>query len=225
MTQHALARMCGAIYLIVVGTGIFSLAYVPGQIMVAGDQLATLANIRENEALYRLGVAGLLLNQLAFFVLPLALFALLAQVDRGLAKVMVLSALAGIPLALVSAAERMVLLDLANAALPQETLVELATASRSSAGRAMLFATAFWGLWLLPFGYLVYRSGFLPRLLGIVLMLGCGGYLVNLFGLILMADYAQTAVAATLRWPATIGEIGICLWLLLLGARAGFRAT
>lgn len=225
MTQHALARICGAIYLVVVGTGIFSLAYVPGQIMVAGDQLATLSNIRENEALYRMGVAGLLLNQLAFFILPIALFALLAEVNRGLAKVMVLAALTGIPLALVGAADRMVLLDLANAALPQDTLIELATASRSSAGRSMMLATAFWGLWLLPFGYLVYRSGFLPRLLGVVLMLGCGGYLFNLFGLILIADYAQTAVAAALRWPATIGEIGICLWLLVMGARAGLRAA
>lgn len=225
MQEARLTRTCGAIYLVVVATGIFSLAYVPGQTMIPGDQAATLASIRANETLFRLGVAGLLINQLAFFLLPLALFALLARIDRTVAKVMVLAALLGIPLALASAAERLVLLDLANGALPlaQDSLPEFVAATRASAGKLMLFATTFWGLWLLPFGYLVYRSGFLPRLLGVLLMLGCGGYLINLLGLIIVPGYAETTVAATLRWPATLGEIGICLWMLLIGARPRSR--
>jgi len=227
MQEARLTRICGAIYLVVVATGIFSLAYVPGQTMIPGDQAATLASIRANETLFRLGVASLLINQLAFFLLPLALFALLARIDRAMAKVMVLAALLGIPLALASAAERLVLLDLANGALPlaQGSLPEFVAATRASAGKLMLFATTFWGLWLLPFGYLVYRSGFLPRVLGVLLMMGCGGYLINLLGLIVVPGYAETAVAATLRWPATLGEIGICLWMLLIGARPRNRTA
>lgn len=227
MQQAPLTRICGAIYLVVVATGIFSLAYVPGQTMVPGDQMATLASIRANEALYRMGVAGLLINQLAFFVLPFALFALLEQIDRTMAKVMVLAALIGIPLALASAAQRLVLLDLANGTLPvaQSSLTEFAAATRASAGKLMLFATAFWGLWLLPFGYLVYRSGFLPRVLGVLLMLGCGGYLINLLGLIIVPGYAEMTIASALRWPATLGEIGICLWMLVIGARPRDRAA
>lgn len=219
--EARLARICGAIYLVVVATGIFSLAYVPSQTIVADDPVATLSSIRQNEALYRLGIAGLLVNQLAFFLLPLALYELLAPVDRNVARVMILSGVLGIPFALIGGAERMVLLDLLNASLPmsQEAVAQLASVSRMRAGRAMMFAWTFWGLWLLPFGYLVYRSGFLPRFLGVLLMMGCGGYLFNLFGHVLVADHGATTLASVARLPATVGEIGTCLWLLVFGAR------
>lgn len=83
----------------------------------------------------------------------------------------------------------------------------------------ILVITVFWGLWLLPFGYLVYRSGFLPRLLGIFLMLGCVGYLVNFFGNTLSGDYASSGVSSYLGMLPAIGEIGTCLWLLVAGVK------
>jgi hypothetical protein len=213
------ARLCGLVYLVVVVTGIFTFMYVPGQIVVQGDASATLANIIAKEGLYRSSIASLLANQIAFFVLPLALYRLLAPVNESIAKIMVLAALAGIPIALVSAAERMLILDAINngPGLTQAALTDLVTVSRVRAGQAINFAGSFWGLWLLPFGYLVYKSGFLPRFLGAILMAGCFGYLINLFGYILIDDYAATTMASIVRMPASIGEIGICLWLLLVG--------
>lgn len=215
------ARICGLIYLVVVATGIFTFMYVPGQIVVPDNGSATLANIAANEGLYRASIASLLANQIAFFLLPLALYRLLAPVHVSMAKVMVLAALAGIPIALASAAERMLIVDVItnNPGLAPAALTDLVTVSRVRAGQAIVFAGSFWGIWLLPFGYLVYKSGFLPRLLGIVLMAGCFGYLINLFGYILVDDYARTSMASIVRMPATIGEIGICLWLLLVGVR------
>ncbi len=216
------ARLCGLIYLVVVATGLFALMYVPGQIVVAGDAAATLANIQAHQALYRAGTAALLLNQIAFLLLPLALYRLLAPVDVPIAKLMVLFALLGIPLTLVSAGERMVILDLINAdpQPPADRLSELVALSRLRASNAMLFAWTFWGLWLLPFGYLVFRSGFLPRVLGALLMLGCAGYLANLFGHLLIPGHSASPLASFIRLPATIGEIGICLWLLIVGRSA-----
>lgn len=216
-----LARFCGALYLIVVATGLFALMYVPGQIIVAGDNAATAANILAQQALYRAGIAALLLNQLAFFCLPLALYRLLSPVNEPIARVMVLAALLAIPFGLMSAAERMVILDLLTGdhGLSQAALMQDLALSRASASRAMMFAWTFWGLWLLPFGWLVFRSGFLPRLLGIALMAGCAGYLVSLFGHILVPDFAAMGIGSVARLPATVGEIGICLWLLLMGAR------
>lgn len=217
--ERQLARLCGLIYLLVVATGLYGLMYVPGKIVVAGDPQTTMANIQVHQMLYRSGVAALLLNQIAFLFLALALYRLLAPVNAPIAKVMVMFAVLGIPLSLVSAADRMVIVNIINAdmALPTAKLSELVALSRFRASNAMLFAWTFWGLWLLPFGYLVYRSGYLPRLLGALLMLGCLGYLINLFGHILVPAYGEMSIASIARLPATIGEIGICLWLVIVG--------
>jgi hypothetical protein len=80
-------------------------------------------------------------------------------------------------------------------------------------------ASVFWGLWLLPFGYLVYRSGFLPKILGILLMMGCIGYLVNFTGRFLYPGYGDLGISTYVSLPASLGEIGICLWLLIVGIR------
>jgi hypothetical protein len=83
----------------------------------------------------------------------------------------------------------------------------------------ILLVSIFLGLWLLPFGYLVYRSGFLPKILDILLMRGCLGYLMNFTGNMLVKNYAVTGVAKFVSLPASIGEIGTCLWLLIVGVK------
>ncbi len=77
----------------------------------------------------------------------------------------------------------------------------------------------FSGLWLFPFGYLVFKSGFLPKFLGILLMLGCFGYLINFIGNTLVSNYSEIGIASYIQLPASLGEIGICLWLLIMGAK------
>jgi Domain of unknown function (DUF4386) len=77
----------------------------------------------------------------------------------------------------------------------------------------------FSGLWLFPFGYLVFKSGILPKFLGILLMLGCLGYIINFLGSTLSPDYSKLGISSYLSLPATIGEIGTCLWLLIMGAK------
>jgi hypothetical protein len=220
-TRMKWARISGFLYTIVIVTGIFTFIYVPGQVVVPDDMVATMANIRSQELLYRAGIGAFLLNQIAFFLLPLALYVLLSPVNRPAAKVMVLAALMGIPIALLSAAERMLILNLVtgNVVVSSTALNDFVSLARAGTNNAVAFATTFWGLWLLPFGYLVFKSGFLPRILGISLMAGCFGYLINLFGIILVQDYTGTTIASILRLPASIGEIGIGLWLLLVGVR------
>jgi hypothetical protein len=77
----------------------------------------------------------------------------------------------------------------------------------------------FWGLWLFPFGYLVFKSGFLPKILGILLMLGCIGYCINIFGRLLVDDYTKIGIAKFFSIPASLGEIGIGLWMLVTGGQ------
>ena len=77
----------------------------------------------------------------------------------------------------------------------------------------------FSGLWLFPFGYLVFKSGILPKILGVLLMVGCFGYIINFIGYTLIDNYSKIGVSSYISLPASIGEIGTCLWLLIIGAK------
>ena len=223
-TENKISRLAGLLYLIVVITGIFSLAYVPSQITVAGDFQATASNIIASESLFRFGIASFMIMQVAFMLLPLVLFQLFRGVNHSAAAVMVALAVVSVPIGLASLANRLDALSLLTdpyfgQAFTPEHLHAAAKASLGAYRNGLLITNLFWGLWLLPFGYLVVKSGFLPKLLGLFLMLGFLGYMVNVFGELLVPHYADTLVSKYARLPASIGEIGTCLWLLLMGAR------
>lgn len=222
--ENKASRLAGLLYLIVVVTGIFSLGYVPSQLIVRGDPAATLANILAYPALFRFGIASFLVKQLAFLLLPLALFRLLRGVNQNMAVVMVALAVVSVPVALLSLVNRLDLLSLLTdpyyrQAFTPDQLQAAAKRSLDAYRNGLLVTSLFWGLWLLPFGYLVLRSGFLPKFLGIFLMLGCLGYVVDVFGELLVPRYADSWISDYALRPAAVGEIGICLWLLLVGAR------
>lgn len=213
--EDRLCRWAGALYLVVVVTGMFSLMWVPSRLAGSGDLSARLAAITSHEPLFRAGIAGFLVEQVAFLLLPLVLFQLLREVHHAAATAMVVLALVSVPIALVSLLHKVAILALIGGA---PDLAQIADHLRAYDG-GLLITSLFWGLWLLPFGYLVTRSGFLPRALGILLLLGGAGYLVEVFGTILAPGYPKTALADVALLPAAAGEIGICLWLLIMGAR------
>ncbi|MCI0752085.1 MAG: DUF4386 domain-containing protein, partial [Flammeovirgaceae bacterium] len=78
-------------------------------------------------------------------------------------------------------------------------------------------ASVFWGLWLIPFGYLVFKSGFIPRILGILLIAGGIGYTIDFVGGFLFTTYNSWGISSYVTLPANFGEIGTCLWLLIVG--------
>ena len=222
--ENKRSRWAGALYLIVVATGLFSLVYVPSHITVAHDGHATVANVVALEPMFRLGIAAFMIEQVAFLLLPLALFKLLRSVDQNVAVAMVALAAVSVPIALVSLLSKLDVLSLVGGTahaqvIAPEQLEAKVMLLLDAYGNGLLVTSLFWGLWLLPFGYLVFRSGFLPRILGVLLMLGCLGYLVDVFGGLLVARYAGSTVAKLAPLPGAIGEIGTCLWLLLVGAR------
>ncbi len=218
------ARIAGSVYLIVVLAGIFSLAYVPSQINVAGDATATVANIAAHESLFRLGILAGVICYVAFLLLPLALYKLLSPYGTETAVVMVALAVASVPIAMVAIASKIHILSLLGGAdylqaFTQQQRHAQAMLSLETYRNVLQVAEAFWGLWLLPFGYLVFKSGILPRLLGVLLMLGCFGYLIEIIGGMVFPGYAESMLADYAGIPASLGEIGICLWLLVMGAR------
>lgn len=219
------ARTAGALYLIVVATMMFSLAYVPSQINVPGNAPATFNNIVAHESLFRLGIVSGLAGYIAFLLLPLVLYKLLQGVNRNAALLMVAFAVASVPVSFVNMLHKFDVLTLLSGAeylrvFTTEQLHAQAMLSLDAYNNGILVSKIFWGLWLLPFGYLVFKSGFLPKILGILLMLGCFGYLGDFLARALFPGYAETAIPRFITLPASLGEIGACLWLLIVGIRA-----
>jgi hypothetical protein len=224
LTRIGPGRTAGLIYLIVIATGILSLAYVPSQLIVSGDPARTVENIAASQGLFRIDIACGLVCYVAFLFLPLAFYRLLSDVSPSAAGLMVLLAIVSVPIALGNLVNKFDVLTLlsgkaylAHYSADQLNAAVMLALARYDSG--VLVAKIFWGLWLLPLGYLLFRSGRVPKVLGILLMLGCFGYLVDVFGATLFSGYSSTRIARLARVPASIGEIGTCLWLLIFGAR------
>jgi hypothetical protein len=223
-SRKKIARTAGLLYLIVVLTGIVSLIYVPSQITVQGDASATVRNIVAFGPLFRLGIVAGLTCYSVFLVLPLVLYKLLSPVDRNAAVLMVALAAPSVPISFVSLLYKLNVLTLVRGAgylqaFTTDPLQAQVMLSLDAYGNGILLSSVFWGLWLLPFGYLVFKSGFLPRILGILLMIGCFGDLFDVLGHILFPGYSATAISTFMTLPGSFGEIGTCLWLLIMGAR------
>ena len=214
------SRWAGALYLVVVVTGLFSLMYVPAQINVAGDAQATVNKLMAHSTLYRAGIAAFFVKQVAFLLLPLVFFELFRPVHLKAAVLMLTFAVISVPMALVSVAHKLDALDILGGAYSQaftpEQLQWQVMLTLDAYGNGLLATTLFWGLWLLPLGFLVIRSGFLPKILGVFLVLGGLAYVVQVFWQILLP---QLAFPGSVMVSAAIGEIGTCLWLLIVGVR------
>jgi hypothetical protein len=227
--RFSVARTAGLVYLTVVVSGIVSLAYVPSQLIDPENASQTVANIRASEGLFRVGIAAGFVCFTAFLLLPLVLYRLLGHVSRTAGVLMVTFAVASVPISLANMANKLDVLTLLSdsdvlQALTSDQLSTEVMLSLARYNRGLLASAFFWGLWLLPLGYLVLKSRALPRILGVLLILGCIGYLTQVFGSILFASYSGSVVARLATLPASVGEIGTCVWLLVMGAKVAPRA-
>lgn len=219
-----IARLAGLLYLIVVLGGIASLAYVPNVIENGKEGAALVDSIQSHQTLFRFGIAAGLVCYIAFLLLPLVLYRLLAPYGQQSAIAMVALATASVPFAFANLVHRIDVLSLLGdeprlATLTASELQMQVTLALESYWNGIFILTIFWGLWLLPFGWLMFRSRMIPRIFGLLLMAGCLGYLIAFFGRLLVPDFAQLAYARYITLPATFGEIGTCLWLLTMGVR------
>ncbi len=216
------ARLSGFLYLILVISGIINLLYVPSKLIVKGNAALTFENIVQSESLFRLGIVSGIITFLVFLVLPLVLYKLLNEVNKDIAVLMVIFAIISVPISFVNILHNFSVLTLISNSdyLNVMGLAELQTQVMLHIDyyrNGVQISQIFWGLWLFPFGYLVYKSGFLPKILGIFLMAGCFGYLIEFFGHFLFPSYNNSIVQTIAGIPSPIGEIGICLWLLIMG--------
>jgi hypothetical protein len=221
MNASNLARVAGLVYLVLIISGIFGLVYMPATLIDWSNPATTVAQIKDQEMFFRLGVMADVICFVCFIFLPLVLYKLLAWVSQEAAILMVVFALISIPLTLVNMVKLVDVLTLLSghsylAAINGAELHAQVMYLLVSFNNSTLIANIFWGAWLFPFGYLVMKSGILPWVLGLLLILGGLGYLTEF---IMKFMFSQESVPYWIGLPGTIGEFGICLWLLIMGAR------
>jgi len=192
---------------------------VPTQIFDLVDGSVTVSNIQSKEILFRIGIAVELLSYLFYVFIPIFLYRLLHHVDELQARLMCIFVWVSIPISMAAVGYKLNMLDLVvssgSASLIAEPVMDMLDAYLN----LILIAQMFWGLWLFPFGYLVYRSGLLPKIFGLILMIGSAGYFLDFLFRITVPDFSSLALAEYITIPASIGEIGTCLWLLIMGAK------
>jgi hypothetical protein len=206
------------------GVGYLRLIYIDNALIVSGNAAATANNIAAHESLFRWGIVSYLLASVLFLFVTLALYRLLEGVDRRLAILMViLGGLMVTPLFFVNSMTDVGALLFARGAdflsvfdKPQRDAFVVLFLNLHH--HLDLADAIFWGLWLIPFGLLVYRSRFLPRFLGAWLMIGCFAYLALSFSGFLFPAYEEKVFA--IGTPFRIGELATMLWLVIMGARA-----
>ena len=138
---------------------------------------------------------------------------------------MVIFAITSIPISFVAYAHKFDVLTLLGNSEYLKVFTEVQIQSQimlklASFNNYIHVVSIFWGLWLFPFGYLVYKSGFLPKFFGIFLMLGCIGYLIEfLCYTIWPIEYKASGLSSYIGMPSAIGEIGIGFWLLIMGTK------
>ncbi|MDE3073082.1 MAG: DUF4386 domain-containing protein [Pseudomonadota bacterium] len=216
------ARIAGFLYLLVVITGLFTLVYAPGKLFIPGDTSTVASNILVHQALFRADIVVGLLSELFFIATVLMLYRLLKETGPQLAAVMVLLVLLDAPLAFAGTVNQVATLTFLRgadflAAFDQPQRYALAMLFIHLDAQAGVVSEIFWGLWLLPLGWLVSRSGFLPRLLGIWLTINGLAYVLLSATEVLMPQYLE--MVSTMTRPILLGEVVFTLWLLIVGAR------
>lgn len=216
------ARIAGLLYLLLVPTGVFSLIYVPTTLVVSGDAAATIQNIEASELLYRSGIYIGLLSNLIFVLVAFALHRLLKGVSEMHATLMVVLVVISVAVSFANSFNSLaVLIILDNpkflSAFDPAQLEGAAYLFLRLQSHGTQIIQVFWGLWLIPLGILVYRSGFIPRILGISLWLAASAYLVSNFTFVLLPQY-QAALSPIITGLEML-ELPIILWLVIVGTR------
>jgi len=217
------ARVAGILYVLAGITAPFSLIYLPRALIVPGDATATADRIRASETLLRLGIASELFGSIIFIFVVLTLYRLFKGVNETHAVAMVTLFLVSVPISLLNVLNEIAALILVGGApflsvFDKSQLDALAYLFLRLHSQGIFVAAIFWGLWLFPFGLLVIRSGFIPRILGVFLMIAGFAYPISSLTSLLLPQYGR--LVNQFAMVLEFGEVPIIFWLLIWGAKA-----
>jgi len=215
------ARMAGFFYLMFIIT-LVSASYFRSRIIVFGDTAATANNIMASQELLRLGFVTELLSAVFFVLAAWAIYVLLKPVNKNIALLFLLLNLGGVAIECINALNLFAALQFLSGAnylsvFQTDQLQAMAMSSLNLYTNGFMIAQIFFSTWLLPLGYLVYKSRFLPKFLGILLILDFFGILIWFLQFFLLPEYG------ILSYPGLaisfIAEISVSLWLLIMGVK------
>ena len=215
------ARRAGVLYFLFMIVAIVS-EYLFPSFRVSGDASATAGNITAAQLTYQLEILAGFVTLIIFIFLVVSLYDLFEAVDKSLGMLMVLLVSIGVAISLANLFNKFAPLVILSGAdylseFTKPQLDTLALGFLEFHRKGASFSMAFWGLWLFPFGLLVVRSGFLPRVLGILLFIAGFAYLTSGVTSIVLPEHRQ-AVSRILM-PLYFGEVPIVFWLLIKGAK------
>lgn len=217
-----LGRKAAIFYLLVAVFAGYS-QFIRTSVIVPGDAAATVNHILTSETLFRISIVSDLAGQVFHVLLALALFQLFKPVNQNQATLMLILALVPVPIACINMVNQYAPLLILKGQIYNNIFEPIQLQSQilfflDLHKHGVLIAQLFWGLWLLPLGYLVVRSEFIPKLLGLLLMIACFGYLEGSFIAFLFPDY-ETMFKWIYIEPA-IAEILFAIWLLINGVKS-----
>jgi hypothetical protein len=218
MSPQFNARLAGFLYLLLVPLGFFSM--YAGSLVEPGNVVATAQNIIKSEFMFRLSIVSALITPIVNILLVLALYRLLKPVNKAHAVIMVTLVVIAAPITMLNQLNHFALLALSGAdhtisfTLAQQKQFIPIFAALHDYGMAIV--DIFWGLWLFPLGYLVYKSNFIPKPIGVTLIVACFGYLANSYVMFFLSNH-DLNIASYTFW----GELFILLWLLIKGIDVG----
>jgi hypothetical protein len=205
-----LARQAGILYVLLVPFGVFGILFIPTHFVVPDNIQLTMHNIASDTFTFRLSILSALVTQLIQILTVLALYQLLKSVHKNAALFMVISILVAVPIAMLNEVNHFAVLSSLGNAQQVSLFLNLHE-------YGVNIAQIFWGIWLFPMGYLVYKSNFIPKIIGILLVVACFGYMGDSLVFFLNVNLGFTFSEFTF-----VGEIAITLWLLIKGVKTSY---
>ncbi|WP_316635487.1 DUF4386 domain-containing protein [uncultured Flavobacterium sp.] len=217
------ARIAGLIYLFIAITGVFGIMYVPMQLIDSDNLPLTMRTILGHEFLFRAGIMSNLVCQTLFVFLVLQLYKLFQEISRHLSRTMFALVIVGVPIAFLIIFNQLFALLLLKENFmkdfPPAQLQSLVMAFIKMYNYGNVVIGIFWGLWLIPFGQLVYRSRFIPKILGILLIIGGSAYVLDAFTFVLFPAYHYSVTGIIVGLTSSVAEFAMVFWLLIKGVK------
>jgi hypothetical protein len=215
------ARIAGVLYLVNIVLGFFAVGYVPAQIIVSGDASATAHNIITQQGLYRMGLAAHIIILLTNIPLAVLFYRLFKVVNKTVAQVIVFFTIVGTSIEAVNLLNEFIPLLLLNggayhAAFTPGQLQSLSYTFHQLTGTGFNLALVFFGCYGMCAGYVIFKSTFLPRGIGMFMAIGGFCYVFNSFANFLAPHFARS-LFPFIQLPSGLAELTFCLWLLIAG--------
>jgi hypothetical protein len=221
-SPRRVAGLAGLLYLLLGVLAGFAEGFVQPKVYVEGDSAVTTENVVANSGLVRIGVVADLLSAVAFIFLALTLYVLLKHVSTSAARAMLVLVAIAVGITCLSAVFEFQGLRVATGSVDMGSLGQAGSDSMvllllDTQHNGLLIAEIFMGLWMVPLGYLTYKSGWFPKPLGILLVVGGACYVVDMLAAYLATDLSK-AIDSFITLPAAAAEVWMVVYLLLIGA-------